>query len=102
MPKELYFNHPVSKAIFTFTNHPLPPGTKSLLALGLKFCIRHRKPTNNIEKSIERFQDDVRTKVWVARQQEENDGGNDRDFNPKLYLKNPQWEPPWAGVKIED
>ena len=40
--------------------------------------------------------------VWVARQQEENDGGNDRDFNPKLYLKNPQWEPPWAGVKIED
>ena len=102
MPKELYFNHPVSKAIFTFTNHPLPPGTKSLLALGLKFCIRHRKPTNNIEKSIERFQDDVRTKVWVAQQEEENDGGNDKDFNPKLYLKNPQWEPPWAGVVIED
>eukprot|EP00956_Cyclotella_meneghiniana_P024186 scaffold48268_cov57-Cyclotella_meneghiniana.AAC.1 len=72
------------------------------MSLGLKFCIRHRKPTNNIEKSIERFEDDVRTKVWVARQQDEEGGGNDRDFNPKLYLKNPQWEPPWAGVEIED
>eukprot|EP00956_Cyclotella_meneghiniana_P006407 scaffold8391_cov67-Cyclotella_meneghiniana.AAC.5 len=93
MPRELYFNHPVSKAIFT--NTPLPPGTKSLLVLallGLKFCIRHRKPTNNIQKSLERFQDDVRTKVWVTRQEEEE--GNNRDFNPKLYLKNPQWESP--------
>ena len=65
MPSEIYFNHPVAKAIFTFTTTPLPPGTKSLLSLGLKFCIRHRKPTNNIKKSIERIEYDVRTKVWV-------------------------------------
>ena len=96
MPDELYFNHPICKAIFTFTKAPLPPGTKSLLSLGLKFCIRHRKPTNNIEKSIERFQHDVRTRVWVAEQED-----NDRDFNPKLYLKNPFWDPPWAGDQIE-
>lgn len=56
MPSEIYFNHPVAKAIFTFTQAqaPLPPGTKSLLSLGLKFCIHHRKLTNNIKKSIER------------------------------------------------
>lgn len=79
------------------TKAPLPPGTKSLLSLGLKFCIRHGKPTNNIEKSVEQFQHDVRTRVWVAEQGEDND----RDFNPKLYLKNPFWDPSWAGDQME-
>lgn len=99
MPQELFLNQPIAKAIFTFTNLPLPPGTKSLLSLGLKFCIRHRKPTNNIEKSLERFEYDVRTKVWVKNQ--ELDEGHD-DFNPKLYLKSPTWEPPGAGARVEE
>ena len=99
MPAEIYFNQPVAKAIFTFTTAPLPPGTKSLLSLGLKFCIRHRKPTNNIKKSIERIEYDVRTKVWVKENVTED---NDRDFNPKLYLKNPMWDPPEANTEVEE
>ncbi|KAL3791711.1 hypothetical protein ACHAWO_009969 [Cyclotella atomus] len=99
MPEELYFSQPKSKAIFIFTNKTLPSGTISLLSNGLKFCLRASKPTNNIEKSIKRFQEDVRTRYFVQEVLRDND--NDNDFNPKLYIKNPEWDPPTASEEIE-
>lgn len=95
---DLYFNQPINKAIFIYTNSPLPPGSKSLLNLGLKFCLKSPKPSNIVMSSIARFKHDVRTKHWLLFQPErEND-----DFNPKLYIKNPHWDPPTASEAIEE
>eukprot|EP00956_Cyclotella_meneghiniana_P018244 scaffold30255_cov52-Cyclotella_meneghiniana.AAC.1 len=97
---DLYFNQPINKAIFDFTNSPLlPSGTKSLLALGLKFCLKSPKPTNKIKESLERFKQYVRTKHWLLRWMLNDD--DDRYFNPKLYLRNPNWDPQDSEDAIE-
>ena len=90
MSAQAFFNQPINKAIFSYVNSPLPPGTKSLLNLGLKFCIKSRKPSNIVMSSIQRFKHDVRTKHWLLYQNKKDDD----DFNPKLYIKSPDWNPP--------
>ena len=47
--------------------------------------------------SMERFIYDVRTKHWLLTQNLRDDD----DFNPKLYLKSPDWVPPYASEAIE-
>ena len=98
MPADLYINQPSNKAIFVFTNSVLPPGTYSLLSLGLKFCIRSRLPSNNINKTIDRFRHDVRVKHYLATE----DPPEDPHFNPKLYIKSPFFKPKIASFAIKD
>ena len=97
MPADLYINQPTNKSIFVFTNSVLPPGTYSLLSLGLKFCIRSRLPSNNIEKTIKRFKHDIRVKHYLKTEEPPEDP----DFNPKLYLKSPFFIPNIASFNIE-
>ena len=98
MPKNLFFNQPKNNSTFIFTTNPLPPGTQSLLNLGLKFCIKSKQPTNKLNETLNRFENNVRTKAWIL---EQNFNDNEH-FNHKLYIKNPMWIPPTAKNNIEN
>ena len=95
-PPEIYFSQPKNKAIFNLTTtatNTLPPGTHLLLALGLKFVIKAGWPANKIQASLERFENNVRTKYCMQ--------GVSGSFDPRIYLKNPDWDPPQASDKVE-
>ena len=98
MPENLFYNQPKNNSIFVYTDSKLPPGSKSLLGLGLKFCVKTKHPTNKLEDTIKRFEKDIRTKDWLRREQPEDD----ETFNPKIYLRNPMWEPPDAVDEVEE
>ena len=67
------------------TSTRLPPGAKSLLGLGLNFCIRTPRLPPHINRTFERFQEDLR---W-AHHFKFNPPANpeNRNYNPKLYIK---------------
>jgi hypothetical protein len=72
-----------------------PPGAISLQGLALNFCINHRYPTNKIQRSIDRFTNDIRTKHLLT-------GSEDlKDFIPQLYIKDLYWKSPPAKPNIE-
>ena len=104
-PPELYFNQPSNKSVFIFTNRCLPPGTHSLLNLGLKFCIRANRPTNKLDQSFKQFTRNARIQHWLLNLSDEQkqamEDGDDTPFNSKLYLQNPWWDPPEASEEVE-
>ena len=78
----------------TYTSSPA--NIKTLLGLGLKFCIQSRRPFNDsIREDMDRMRRDVRLKHRFA--------GSDvsTEYNPKLYIKS-NWEPPIADLDIEN
>lgn len=69
------------------------PALSRLLGLGLNYCIttgRLRRSSINTN----RFVRDTRTRFWFAG----NDNGN---YNPRLYIPNPDWKPSVAIPTIE-
>jgi hypothetical protein len=97
MPTKQYFNRPNNIANHNLckSTSNIPPGAMSLLGFGLNFCIKHRYPTNKIQKSIDRFTNDIRTKHLLAGAEDIN------DFIPQLYIKDPHWKAPPANTNIE-
>ena len=77
---------------------PMPPGTKSLLGLGLKYCIKRPRPTNKLDNTIDRFKNDVRRIHFFKMNPMEEDNGQ---YIPGLYIKS-GWDPPLASDRIED
>ena len=76
----------------------MPPGTKSLLGLGLKYCIKRPRPTNKLDKTIDRFKNHVRHIHFFKMNPMEEDNGQ---YIPGLYIKS-GWDPPLASDTIED
>ena len=76
----------------------MPPGTKSLLGLGLKYCIKRPHPTNKLDNTINRFKNDVRRIHFFKMNSTEEDNGG---YIPGLYIKS-GWDPPLASDKIEN
>ena len=76
----------------------MPPGTKSLLGLSLNYCIKCPHPTNKLDKTINRFKNNVRRLHFFKMNLIEED--ND-DYITGLYIKS-DWGPPLASDKIED
>jgi len=75
----------------------MPADTPSLLGLGLKYCIKKPRPTNNLDTTIEQFKTDIRrTYFFKANNIEEVPGS----YIPCLYIKG-DWEPPEANKRIE-
>ena len=67
MDSFLYFSRPANMKCHNHcTINKSPEGTNALLGLGLNFCIKQPKPTNDIEKTITRFEDDVR-RIWFFK-----------------------------------
>jgi hypothetical protein len=87
-----------------------PPGTHKLLWLGLKFCIEKPLPKPSLTTYMERLTYDVRIKASMAASEDSiviNQSGQriflegDTEYDPKLYLPNPDYTPNHADPKIE-
>ena len=73
-------------------------GTRSLLGLGLTFCVQRPYPTNQLSKSIKHFKTDVRLQYTFLGSEDEE---LDNQYIKKLYVKS-KWEHPQATSRIED
>jgi hypothetical protein len=89
--KLLHFNRCLNRACHNLCKENyIPPAVTRLLGLGLNFCISDRHPNKDLTESFTRFRNEVRTKFFCLEHQGDND---DNDYNPKLYVKNPRWNP---------
>jgi hypothetical protein len=83
MPSETYFSRPTNRQLHNLLSKGArPPGSlTSLLGMGLNFCIKHDRPTNNIKNTFERLRRDIRRiNFW------NNVESDDSEYNPKLYI----------------
>lgn len=87
MTARAYFSRITNITCHNFCEPPdlMPTGVKSLLGLGLKYCIKAPKPTNKIDKTIERLRDDVRRIAWLRFNPQHEDP--ETTYIPGLYLK---------------
>lgn len=67
----------------------LPPGTKSLLGLNLKFCIETPRPYQDIDDSLMQFKRSIDLYCHLKRKGVEDDD----DYNPRLYKPLKDWNP---------
>ena len=74
---------------------PPPPGTKRLLGKGLKFCVKYPVPTNDVNASLKRFENDVRRIVTFLGKEDDN------NYIPELYIKS-GWPFDEVDDEIED
>ena len=74
-------------------------GTKSLLGLGLKYCLKKAHPNNDLTKTIDRFWTNVRriSHFYYNEQINESDAIT---YIPGLYLKG-DWDPPTPTKEIK-
>ena len=86
MPVREFLNHPKNTAVHNLLfEKPLPVGTKPLFGKGSKFCLRARNPTNKLQDTIDRFNNDVRrVNYWIRNPKPEEEK---QQYNPKLYFK---------------
>ncbi len=83
MPSKTYFSRPTNRQLHNLlSNGARPPASlTSLLGMGLNFCIKHDRPTNNIKNTFERLRRDIRRiNFW------NNVESDDSEYNPKLYI----------------
>jgi len=72
----------------------MPHVIKSLLGLGLNYCIQTPKPNNKLDETLNRFQNDVRRiSFFVHNPQPEEENGNGTTYISELYIKS-DWAPP--------
>jgi len=74
-----------------------PPGRlKAILGMGLNYCIKEDRPTNNTTQTFQRLRRDIRRiNFWLGHKEDEN------GYNPKLYLSQEKWFDR-ASKEIED
>ena len=76
----------------------MPVKTRSLLGLGLKYCIKKPSPTNRIDKMIHSFRNNPRCLAFFKDiPQEEPEGTT---YIKEFYIKS-DWEAPKAGAEVE-
>ena len=79
----------------------VPAGVTPFLGLGLKFCIKTPRPTNKLNKTFERFNNDVRRIHYFKTHPPEEEDEGEVTYIPELYIKS-DWEPPkCADASIE-
>jgi hypothetical protein len=92
-PKNLSFHN-----LCTDARQQLPPDTKNLLGLGLKFCIASSKTTPNIKQCLQKLAYKIRTKQYRLQ----NNNKNATPYIPQIYVKLKGWHPPPAPIDIEN
>ena len=96
-----WFARPTNMACHDYCKHkPMPPGLKSLLGKGLKFCIRRPRPSNNYKETMKRFKKDVR-RIFMFKEKPPPDEPGLR-YIPGLYIKNDNFKPPLANDEVEE
>lgn len=73
-----------------------PTGFGETVGLGLKFCIRTRRPENKVDNGKDRFIRDLRLKSYFGT----DDSEEDSEDKPPPYVKS-DWNPPPACRHIE-
>ena len=92
LPPWLYFSRPQHTAFHDLTNRSnLPANLRSLLGLGLNFCLREKKYVGHQAIDFERFRKDFFTKIFFADEDQEA---------PPLFIRS-KWEPPPSLIPIE-
>ena len=87
MPLSTHLNRPSNRQLHNLLgDHPLPRGAKATLGLGLNYCTRQSRPTNDITASFERLRQDARRIDYVNNKIDDPDAPP-YVYNPKLYLK---------------
>ena len=77
----------------------IPTSAAKLLGLGLKYCICDRKaPTDLSDFQFERFRKSIRTKYQLLGLED----AEERTYEPKIYVKNPNWTPETASPEVEE
>ena len=79
--------------------NPMPVGTRSLLGLGLKYCLKKPCPTNCLGKTIEDFKNNSRHIAYFHENPREPK--EESTYNKDLYLKK-SWEAPEASEEVEE
>ena len=79
--------------------NPMPVGTRSLLGLGLKYCLKKSRPTNRLDKTIEDFKNNSRRIAYFHKNPREPE--EESTYNKDLYLKK-SWEAPEASEEVEE
>jgi len=90
-PKNLAF-HNLCK------NNVLPPGSRALLGLNLKFCLAHKTITNDINKTVLRLARSIRINYYLN----ENGIMDDSAYEKQIYVKNSNWHPLQAPWLVEE
>ena len=96
-PQNGIANQPTNRKVHNLCKDPsaVPPALLKMLELGLGFCLSLNWDKTNPINS-ERLCRDLHIKYFVAQQ-----GSNDSGYNPKLYVKNSDWDPPIALDNVE-
>ena len=94
---EEYFNRPSQMAFHNLCGsiRQTPKGIGTTLGLGLKFYVQTDQAPFSLEKSFQRFEKDMRTKVTFA-------GKPQKDTPKKIYVKSTDWVPDTAENHVED
>ena len=92
LPPWLYYSRPQHMAFHNLTqNLRLPTNLKSLLGLGLNFCLREKALVGKKAIDYDRFRKNFFTKIFFAEEEQEI---------PPLFLQS-KWEPPPSLIPIE-
>ena len=83
---------------FFLLQNELPPGTKHLLGLNLKYCLTSNKLDDGLNNTLLKLAQSIRTKHFLNS----TGTGESSEYIPQIYLKNKTWDPPPASILIED
>jgi len=98
-PPSPFFQQPSNLAFHNLcTDSLLPPGTKQLLGLDLKYCLASSQLSQNINTTALKLAYSVRTKHYLLT----NSVSQDSEYIKQLYKKNKHWDPPPATSAIEN
>lgn len=95
MPSWLYFSRPSNIAYHNLCSSGTPPHpcTRSLLGLGLNFCLRSTFSSKPSDPDFERFRKDIYTRMLFA--------GSSSPLPPKALYMRSNWEPKPDDIPIE-
>jgi len=75
-----------------------PRGSKSVLGLGLKYCVKHPRPSHKIQKNIDRLKRDIRRSI-IMTNNPPPESDQPREPYIKLFHKPSDWNPENCGDK---
>ena len=94
MPAWIYFSKATNMAMHDLTSYLQPPANlKSLLGLNLKFIPRRSSTTDDLDESIQRFNQQIFIKDYYQNRPPEINFEEPTNFNKKLHIAT-HWMPP--------
>ena len=97
MPQGLYLRTPTKTTYHNLCpRETLPPGTESLIGLGLKFCIENPTPNQEISESNKKITRSIRLRTFFKKRPPVNPS----KCIPQIHIKT-NWKPPMHDEFVE-